>query len=1273
MVYKPTRTSQVQFQSGGSANYGGLLKIAESNEDLAKVLGSLGINRLKQENQIAEAKENRQAVVDGSQIFTATGDFISEETAKAANDYAYSSSAIKAEEARASSMVSYAEAQLIDSEKLVLKGDPFGEEENGLKPLNDVVEDIENKIGDNELVKSIFQTLVTKKKTAIEVRQRLNVADREETKNYNQALESAQTITEKYKEVAYLTNNADELHTQLTEGYGLLKLSTDVIETTVLPNVNGVDAAKKLEKAFITGMVGNFLVRQGVTEFQNSMKENVDNAYKPSFGFNRIIESIRDGTFDNNIDGQFQPFIDKKEIIQMLKTARDEQESLRSKKESDLNELAADTKGDLKDSMSKITDVDALDGYYKDKILAMESSLPPGALAELAGAYRTLRGALISNNTAVIAANKQNLVRQIGTRSKEAQQNVYLNPDHNDETTFAFLSKFYVTNVDALQQHPTVANDLLLGIKAITDRDIDGAKKMFEFHEAIFKAAPIASALRAKHFSSMQAIADDMTGSDATELKAKLVTIADEHEDAGVQIKVKSDITNLGNSVPLESFANTEELEKAIMTLGNADDLMVTFLEAENKNIVKLFSTSMNSAASVFKATHSLDNISASNILSGRGGADPSQVYQQIRLWQEDTIANQREGMTRGSEKFEAAVTSMMTHAAQYAKKYEAEKKKAISVQNEMKAFKNHARPTIKRSLVEEVVTLPAFDLEDPAYVSSVADFAINFGIIHSSFLEAVNTSLVGYTSGLREDTGDDEGASGTQPVDKVKDMVRVADSLVRRLAANNKHLTVRGARALFFEQLALRAQGDIGTGSINAAKAFNMMFHGVSPENAINAATKIQDMESLNVKVGSMYAGYKEPEFNMATDSGAMNVFIDISQKHLDPNLWGDISLALGMTEDSEMYAATRKFWRDNKPPDGWIGEQMAANPMVKDLVIGTFRRVLAEYSVDNATDLNGVVVDTWNRLRNNVGMELRRSGYIDIFEKARLYDPAQIIGAQGPATQYTLGMGNAVIYTITDQLGITDHNTYSAHMVVNPITPWFQTYGNFPSDGILDPKKTIVEDVAFIVNEMNIDFMSRFGHPKEDFMQGIANGDIIFTANSRLGDEPESQTYTVSIKTPDGTQTPIMENYSPDFEAMKVSGIYDLAIQGVHFGKQSSHNMDETSIGQYTEDEAQVLFKVYRDTALIGRYAIRKAIEREMNLQSTVGLADKINLVLNTALAASQQNMIIGLDPSRNITQEKYNFTDADIRRFASFFQNVFNIPDSKLREAGMLPEGM
>ena len=51
----------------------------------------------------------------------------------------------------------------------------------------------------------------------------------------------------------------------------------------------------------------------------------------------------------------------------------------------------------------------------------------------------------------------------------------------------------------------------------------------------------------------------------------------------------------------------------------------------------------------------------------------------------------------------------------------------------------------------------------------------------------------------------------------------------------------------------------------------------------------------------------------------------------------------------------------------------------------------------------------------------------------------------------------------------------------------------------------------------------------------------------------------------------------------------------------------------------------------------------------------------------------MIIGLDPSKNIEQQKYNFTDADIRRFASFFQSVFNIPDSRLRKAGMLPEGM
>ena len=1272
MVYKPTRTSQVQFQTGGTANYNGLLKIADSSEDLAKVLGSLGVNRLKKESQIAEAKENRQAVVDGSQIFTATGDFISQETAEKAQKYAYSSSSIEAAQARDSALISFVEAKLIDSEKLVLQNDPFGDKQDGLKPLNDIVNETKGLIGENEIVRGLFDTLVQKKKTAIEVRQALNVANREEAENYNKALKSAETISEKYKESAYLAETPTDLHNLLTEGFGFLTLSTDVVETTVLPNINGIEQAAKIQKQFITGMVGNFLVRQGVTEFENSIKQNVDYAYDPAFGFYRIIESIRDGSFDDNIDEKFRPFIDKQEIINMLKESAIEQESLRSKRESDLNDIAGDVVGSLKDDMAKITSVEKLDQFFQDKVKT-RTDLQRGKFAELTGTYRTLRSAIVSGNTASLAAGKKNLESLLGTRTKEAQQGVYLTGDRNDESTFGFLRNFYVDNADALQNYPSVANDVLLGIKAITDRSVDGQKKLFEFHEEVFKASPIGSALRSKHFASMQAIADSMTGPNSTELKGKLVKIADEHEDAKTQIQVKADITNLGNSVPLQNYANINELEAAIMTLGNADDLMVTFLNAENTNIVKLFSREMNAAASVFKARHNIDNISAGNILAGRGGSHPSQVYEQIKLWQENAVANNPQGMTRGSEKFDSALSSMMSHAEKYAKKYEEENQKAISVSNEMKAFKNHARPTIKRSLVEEVVTIPAFDLENPDYVNAVADFAMNFGIIHSSFLEAANTSLIGYTPGLREDTGDDEGASGTEPVDKVKDMVSVADGLVRRLAATNKHLDVRGARALFFEQLALRAQGDIGTGSINPAKAFNMMFHGVSPENAINAATKVQDTESLNVKVGSMYAGYKQPQFDMGTDSGAMNVFIDISQKHLNPNLWKSISLALGMTEDSEMYAATRKFWGDNKPPDGWIGEQMAASPMVKDLVIGTFRRVLAEYSVDNATDLNGVVVDTWNRLRNNVGMELRRSGYIDIFEKSRMYDPAQVLNAQGPATQYTLGMGNAIFYTITDNLGLTDHNTYSAHMVINPITPWFQTYGNFPNDGILDPKKTIVEDVAFIVNEMDVDFMYRFGHPKEDFMQGIANGDIIFTANSRLGDTPESQTYTVSIKTPDGTQTPIMENYSPDFEAMKVSGIYDLAIQGVHFGKQSSHNMEETSIGKYTEDEAQILFKVYRDTALIGRYALRKAIEREMNLQSTVGVADAINVALNTALEASQKNMIIGLDPSRNIAQQRYNFTDADIRKFSSFFQNVFNIPDSRLRKAGMLPEGM
>ena len=92
-----------------------------------------------------------------------------------------------------------------------------------------------------------------------------------------------------------------------------------------------------------------------------------------------------------------------------------------------------------------------------------------------------------------------------------------------------------------------------------------------------------------------------------------VVKIADEHEDAKTQIQVKADITNLGNSVPLQNYANINELQAAIMTLGNADDLMVTFLNAENTNIVKLFSREMNAAASVFKARHNIDNISAGN------------------------------------------------------------------------------------------------------------------------------------------------------------------------------------------------------------------------------------------------------------------------------------------------------------------------------------------------------------------------------------------------------------------------------------------------------------------------------------------------------------------------------------------------------------------------------------------------------------------------------------------------------------------------------------
>ena len=66
--------------------------------------------------------------------------------------------------------------------------------------------------------------------------------------------------------------------------------------------------------------------------------------------------------------------------------------------------------------MAKFTDVSKLDDFYNNTVKT-KTGLQKGDFAELAGAYRTLRTNIISNNTATLAAGK--VEQQLGTEQKK--------------------------------------------------------------------------------------------------------------------------------------------------------------------------------------------------------------------------------------------------------------------------------------------------------------------------------------------------------------------------------------------------------------------------------------------------------------------------------------------------------------------------------------------------------------------------------------------------------------------------------------------------------------------------------------------------------------------------------------------------------------------------------------------------------------------------------------------------------------------------------------
>ena len=1198
MVYKPTRQAQTRIQPQNIPGAKGLFDQATAGQNVAKALNTISSGLMQQTYEAEETADVANAILEASKIVKPDGS-IDPNLADAAGKVWSSRGMQTYMKSINGTMAKWSEGQLDGLKNQLLLDDPFGTNKQAKDAYETSVSELRSSLDNYPVAQADFDLRRSVKQGEIDISQAGEVQKRGLQSELRSAGDAAATTINR-AELLGRSLGEDGVD-QIVELYKGLEDSLTTIATSPLPSQGRGSTIRTLESQFQTKAATGVLIHRATRAAEISVSSNSRNKHGVGESFEQIAWNVENtpGYLESVMGNKLNlELADRKTIADAI---RQEHERFATRRQSYLTEVdrpIAEAKSEfILKFITNAPDVPSIPDAANilDFAKSLNSPNTYAIAVELTGLATRKRNSLISAQNTLHTQRKRELLNDLEpsiTLIKNGSRQLGI-AGQAEET--AAMQKL-IDMMPQLAQFPEIRSKIAAATQSMITRDKGKLSDSLGLLEAQILSNGFGDERNLKLFEQGNELVDMPGVTDAA--KASWLKFTSNHIQSQALSRLAEDIENVSNRKDLLHFNNYDEMREAAIALGG---------------------TQLRNLANAINAAESAefgDNLAAAR-QSFETRFNPSSPSLGV------TPAEGEEALNQIREKFkskegDSTFISMLAGLESRLTRYKAEHGKLVAdaefLKNvEEETQQNGVAGSEYRQQIEKLAPIPTVDLDSSAYRDAAKDMVARYGLVHSELLAYVDNAVMANE-------------------DQANRVLSFFNELIIHRADSNPNLSRRAAR----EQIITQLSDNSVAGRENAARSSGMLrllFNGVDFESAKAVMIKGNTSSFNSVMKGAFFdynseKAESDPEY-------LFNYFVDQTVEYGNQGFWEGVAEAMGFKEQTVGELRVEQWFESqtNQENKQWVLTQFQADPNLKYYLSNQFKYHLVQAAASgtfNRADLEGAIYSTWMSLKGRVGVQMERVGDASFGFIARNTDlipgnerdTGALLDLPGP-----IGVVRAGVERTSAMLGLTGDGVYSPRLTFRPIEPWLNSYGGVPAPLHSETENILRYDVAAAINNVPAQFFQRRGTTRKEVMDAINDGFIYYRTESLLGTSPGNPAWSVHVKVggSGSRQTiPLFEEYTPDWNKISLSGVYDKAIR------------DGVSIGFGDAEFA----KVYSYQKVFGEFSLRQAIRNEMQKSPDLSTGRMVINALNSLAGVAGYDKIEMSDENLNQYEQYFEF---------------------------------
>ena len=1234
MGFKPTRTSQVQLQTGGGIpNFAGLRPTGI--ETAAKELSNLSQTYIKRAYNSAARRDKAEAALAGLDIVDPETGGIRQDLAEKAEEFWSSEGQTQYEATRDTSITNRMVVQLEAARDTYLMKDKLGIGVDGKNPEREnydrITNELRKQVESYPQALSMFDANLEKVNTSIELAQAKSRQEIEFAKEYDDNVQAATLAVELIGSIAENDALEDDvkrkiLSTRMGVFNGIIEDITLSPAKDVRPGHKARTLLSLVQTKTAEGWFGSMISRQAA----NLKKADAFTIKGAEVYARKLAQQIRangpaflkEVIGDENSIGIDLSLIDIDTLANSVEQLGVKQSSLNSAVEA---ERQADIQPKVDQWLAtniyanEVT-TDSLKRILNSDLVpiakAMDAENPWKIVVKMRKAARTKLNGLLDTANAQAKLDERQAEDAVGGLADFIRTGVTSDNNLQNEGFDNALARAVILINDE-NTSEKVKDKLRDATAAASLRNIRAEETLIQMNMSAISARPNTEESR-NLIEKTNELVEKLSQKEAGKNSAVLTQWSDfknNNEQVLLTDQIRGALERHSEGKPLvlegvdANFSNIEDIRELNTEMNLGLEALIERSITANENLV--FKHTFNEQVENWIA-----KTDPTNVMLTRTPESAEEELSKLKEKMEDLTPNLSSDIDADTK-----FAQMESRLIDYTKKWQEADAIRIRLESVSQNWMNN-NPTagiMSREDIQKHDPPPNFDLTDNGSYPEMLNYVMKYGIIPDNMIEALNSAFLTDEEGFDRSMSFFSNVVGAMVVGTGRPKEQIVNHVLAQMngAAGSRYSETRVASALSFAIESTLSYDEIKDAVTkgNYSTANTIAKGHVFPEAGMDS----DDVKAFDSENDALFEAFSRILFNQS-DSSILQLFGFSNQR----------------TEEAKQFYQWLESTKGELAGKTMMQSTLEATPALKYQLLSIFRH---ELQLQNQTGtmtpqaVNGAVQRTMLRLGANFKIENQRVG-------SSLLTP--VAPADG-AMDWILPDIPDVIKAPLKAMGVMDRGVYAPRLVVNPASDQLIKTG-LPAT--LHPKKydILANQVLRGLEHTSDEQLNRIGANRNDLKYAIENGYVDFVRTSSLGNLDNLDSYKVIVRT--GIRDGLFEYSEQSFPIVLFPDFVPNYQNDQLLTKLYNDALGDGVDAGYLN---KTLLKINSYNMFFGAFAVRQAVMNELNNATNVGRPVSSGLIVNTAInTLARAN---GLDP--------IEMTNQDYDRFSSYF-DVFTISD-------------